>query len=314
MIDDPRLDALIDAYCDGVIDEVGMAELDQAIAASPEAARRAVRGFNRHSELLRRLGAWSATPQPANGHGPGARPALPRLPRRSRAWMHRTLSVLVTATLPLVILLIVASRRHPGPERGPSQDVADAPSVAASGETTHPTKPQSLIAAHARWSYRADGVIPPDDWVRADFDDAQWPTGKAVFGYDLDHPERRFDTFVEPSRSVAGTLPMTTWFRHVFTLDDPTPVRRLMVRLKRDNGAVIHLNGIEVARSAMPEGPITPATPAQPPAVEQPLHVLEISPQALHRGRNCVAVEVHQRTGTSGDMLFSLELVAEIAR
>ncbi len=74
---------------------------------------------------------------------------------------------------------------------------------------------------------------------------------------------------------------------------------------------MIRLNGVEVARSGMPEGPVTPETLALHEKGADDRHDLELPADALQRGENCLAVEIHQRGEDSADIRFALELVGE---
>ena len=42
---------------------------------------------------------------------------------------------------------------------------------------------------------------------------------------------------------------ITSYFRHSFTLSDPSDIHELVVNLIRDDGAAVYLNGVEVERS-----------------------------------------------------------------
>ena len=66
--------------------------------------------------------------------------------------------------------------------------------------------------------------------------------------------------------SASGPTPnnryLTTYFRRTFTVSDPASIAALTLHLVRDDGAVVYLNGTEIARSNMPTGTITSATRA----------------------------------------------------
>ena len=53
---------------------------------------------------------------------------------------------------------------------------------------------------------------------------------------------------------------MTYYFRQSFT--NVAATTNLQVRLKRDDGAIVYLNGLEVFRSNMPTGAVDHLTPA----------------------------------------------------
>ena len=81
--------------------------------------------------------------------------------------------------------------------------------------------------------------------------------------------------------------------------------------LLRDDGAVVYLNGTEVARSNLPAGAITAttfATTAVGGADESTFYPFTVSASGLVSGTNVLAVEVHQSDRTSTDISFDLEL------
>jgi hypothetical protein len=102
----------------------------------------------------------------------------------------------------------------------------------------------------------------------------------------------------------------TCYFRTWFT--GSTAHRNLTLRVRRDDGAVIYLNGVEVARTNMPTGAIafgTRALSSVNDAAETTLYTIPISAR-LVEGRNLLAVEVHQFQQASSDLTFDLSLTA----
>jgi hypothetical protein len=88
-------------------------------------------------------------------------------------------------------------------------------------------------------------------------------------------------------------------------------ITNLLFRLIRDDGAVVWLNGREVYRSNMPNGPITYQTFAS--AVvggtdEQTYFTNILTVTNILSGSNLVAIEMHQADLTSSDLSLALEL------
>jgi len=77
--------------------------------------------------------------------------------------------------------------------------------------------------------------------------------------------------------------------------------------LRRDDGAVIYLNGQEILRENMPEGPVSAKTLATGPQQNEDAWPFEVS-QHLQPGTNLLAVEIHQVNASSSDLRFDLEL------
>jgi hypothetical protein len=79
----------------------------------------------------------------------------------------------------------------------------------------------------------------------------------------------------------------------------------------RDDGAVVYLNGTEIVRSNMPTGTIgylDYAASTVDGGEESIFFESAISPSLLVPGTNVLAVEIHQRTGSSSDIVFDFEL------
>jgi hypothetical protein len=111
---------------------------------------------------------------------------------------------------------------------------------------------------------------------------------------------------------------LTTYFRHSFVVANPASVGALTLRLRRDDGAVVYLNGQEVFRSNLPAGTITHTTPASAAADDDGetwfSQTLTPAQSVLQSGINGVAVEIHNSSGTSSDISFDFELTGvEIA-
>jgi len=80
----------------------------------------------------------------------------------------------------------------------------------------------------------------------------------------------------------------------------------------RDDGAVIYINGVEVGRSNMPAGVfdyMTFSSTIVDDADESAYFVLRFPKEVLVTGLNTIAIEIHQRDGTSSDLGFDASLV-----
>ena len=163
-----------------------------------------------------------------------------------------------------------------------------------------------LINAGATWRYFDEGSGVDPGWREPGFDDSQWDSGPAQLGYG-DGDEATVVSFgPDPTQKH-----ITTYFRRAFELAEAGQVARLDLRLLRDDGAVVYLNGQEVVRDNMPAGLVSPATlAAAANAEENDFHEIVVGPTFLVSGRNVVAVEVHQSNPASSDLGFDLALEA----
>ena len=160
----------------------------------------------------------------------------------------------------------------------------------------------TLVPQGATWKYLDDGSDQGTAWTSLDFDDSAWASGPAQLGYgDGD------EATVVGYGPDAEDKHITTYFRHTFTATAPSALR---LRLLRDDGAVVHLNGTEVFRTNLPSGTIGHQTLASVCVWDEEgmFHEMVVSADHVVRGRNVIAVEIHQCDPGSSDLSFDLEL------
>ena len=168
----------------------------------------------------------------------------------------------------------------------------------------------TLVNAGSTWKYFDQGTRLPGTWVDLDFDDNAWESGRAQLGYG-DGDEQTQLSF----GGNAGDKIVTYYFRRTFAINNPASVESMTLRLLRDDGAMVYLNGREVFRQNLPSGTITAQTFASGVAGgadESTFYETSVDPALLVSGRNQLAVEVHQANASSSDISFDLELVGAI--
>lgn len=167
----------------------------------------------------------------------------------------------------------------------------------------------TLVSSGSLWKYWDLGSSIDPNWKSLSFDDSSWPAGNAELGYGEGD-----------ENTVVGYGPdgnnkyITTYFRQTFNVTDPTLFTHLILNLKRDDGAVVYINGIEVWRSNMPGGSIVYGTLADGTVAwpnENDWHQTSVSAGNLQAGNNVVSVEVHQDSGSSSDVSFDFSMTAE---
>ena len=165
----------------------------------------------------------------------------------------------------------------------------------------------SLIPTGSVWKYRDTGEDLGGAWSAPAFNDTTWNRGPGLLGYGAGDES----TIVGYGPNSSAKY-ITTYFRRAFQVIDPSLFNLLSLRVRRDDGVVIFLNGAELFRDNLPAGPITYLTPASTSASGTNKTVYHVSgpldPRTLVAGTNVVAAEVHQRSGSSSAMDFDLEL------
>ncbi len=160
-----------------------------------------------------------------------------------------------------------------------------------------------IIGFGSNWHYKDDGSNQGTSWKDVSFDDSAWPDGNAGLGY----PAGAGISSVLNYGSDANNKYITTYFRKTFNIPDVNALQYVKLTLKRDDGAVIYINGMEMIRSNMPAtGAITYQTLA--PGNENVTIAYTIPASAFVQGNNVIAVSVHQTAVTSSDLLFDLSL------
>jgi PKD repeat protein len=178
---------------------------------------------------------------------------------------------------------------------------------------------ERLIASGDDWSYRVDGVDPGSTWNDVGFvPGAGWnttttgtPTGPlpTPIGYG----------------EVAGVLasdvvapavprPAASYFRREFDLASPAGVVLFDLFMKIDDGAVVSINGVEVARFNMSNAAAVTNTTfatANEPAERDWKHVpINTEVLSLQATGNVLAISIHQENNASSDIRMDAELIA----
>lgn len=170
-----------------------------------------------------------------------------------------------------------------------------------------------FISSGDVWHYLDAGNVPStapgSDWR---IDDPGWAkSGPSQLGYG--DSQVTVVQYVDTDPVQSGTQKnISTYFRKTFNVTDAANYTALNLRLLRDDGAVVYLNGEEIIRSNIEPGiTVTPTTLAQANisgSAEETFLEFAIDPAKLVEGENVIAVEIHQDDDGSSDIGFDLEL------
>ena len=112
------------------------------------------------------------------------------------------------------------------------------------------TTDTTVVSAESLWRYNDTGANLGTSWRDPSFNDGGWSSGNAELGYgDGD------ETTVVSFGGDANDKHITTYFRKTFSVSGGELVSALL-RLRRDDGVVAYLNGVEIARDNLPGGTI----------------------------------------------------------
>jgi hypothetical protein len=134
----------------------------------------------------------------------------------------------------------------------------------------------------------------------------QWPSGQGLFGVESTDPY----PYPEPVHTalVLNAGRTTYYFRTPFNFAGNPAGLTLQVTAYVDDGAVFYLNGAELHRVRLPDGPIAFTNKAELAFPEGVPVVFNFPATRLAAGSNVLAVEVHQHSDTSSDVVFGLSL------
>lgn len=171
--------------------------------------------------------------------------------------------------------------------------------------TTSSAASQNLIEKGAAWKYLDDGSDQGTSWKEESFNDAAWKQGAAPLGY-------KYSVKTQVSYGPdSDNKYITTYFRNNFQVTDPSQIKTLKASVFLDDGAVFYINGKEVHRENMPEGNVSYKTFTKDTLGTVTEDVtFNVDPSVLKKGTNTIAVEVHQRSAGSSDIVFDMNLIA----
>ena len=166
--------------------------------------------------------------------------------------------------------------------------------------------PTVLIEKGSSWKFLDDGSNQGTAWKDNSFDNSTWTSNVAPFGYG-----DPCNTTVSYGPSTTNKF-TTTYFTKDITIADITALTTdLEFGIRRDDGFVLYINGVEVNRNNMPLGTIDYTTFASTTinsADEKRYQTFFVPKSLFTNGVNRISIEMHQRDLTSSDLGFDLFL------
>ena len=174
-------------------------------------------------------------------------------------------------------------------------------------------EPDHVLTVLARgaegWCYQDSGEALSSLWNGENFHDDAWRTGQAPLGYGENDIATTLSFGDDPRRKHPAAF-----FRHTFEIEDVNASEVFACALRADDGAVVYVNGKEVQRVRMANGLIGHTSFAaggtqSESGLEGRMIPFKIDRTALKNGNNVIAVSVHQRHGSSSDLVMDLEIL-----
>ncbi|GAB2828702.1 T9SS type A sorting domain-containing protein [Ferruginibacter profundus] len=186
--------------------------------------------------------------------------------------------------------------------------------------------PTTKLAFGSVWNYFSGTTAPANDgsgntWKQSSYTlPAGWNTGASPvngagkYGYNATQTTCIPSGITPVCTPGAGSKRTAYYFRNTvnFTATElSTTFYAIQMDLKRDDGIVVYVNGVEQVRNNMPTGTVTYATLASTNiAVGATENVtVNLSPSVFTAGVNTIAVEVHLNVATASDMSFDMDII-----
>lgn len=168
----------------------------------------------------------------------------------------------------------------------------------------NPALSSYVVTKDSEWKYLDNGTsLDGTNWNTLAFDNQTWSQGIAPLGYG--DPMNTVVSFGPDS----GNKHITTYYSKDITIDLATLTDNIQFGLRRDDGAIVYINGVELYRDNMPAGAVTYLTNSSAiidGANEKLFYTAVFSKTIFQDGVNRISVEVHNRDGQSSDLGFDL--------
>ncbi|WP_076464423.1 delta-60 repeat domain-containing protein [Actinomyces mediterranea] len=159
---------------------------------------------------------------------------------------------------------------------------------------------EDIISTGDVWSYWTNKEAPSADWM-TEFDLASWERGKTPIGWGSAE-------LATPLSIPSADRAAAYYFSRDVEVMNLTESTVMTLSVRADDGAVVYVNGVEVGRQRMSEGPVTHSTFANAAistakAIADPL-VIKIPASVLREGSNRISVEEHLNYRSTPSMTF----------
>lgn len=173
--------------------------------------------------------------------------------------------------------------------------------------SSDPTTPDTFVSSGDTWRFNDSGQNLGTNWRTSGYGDSAWKSGRTMAGYGQGGESTRLSFGNDPNKK-----PITSYARTTFDAGNATnQVSDLVLRARIDDGAAVYLNGQEIWRFNLPAGTLANTTKANryiAGSEENRWRTIKLPASALTDGTNTLAVEIHQHSPSSSDLIFDVEL------
>lgn len=167
---------------------------------------------------------------------------------------------------------------------------------------------ETVIARDGSWAWYYGAAAPAANWNTVGADLSGWELGAAPLGFGFAGVATNIDI-----DGPTSDRPRASYYVHEIEIEDADRVVSLVLDTIADDGVMVHVNGVEVARHNMHEGTIThmtyaPTARRRAVALNDPV-VINVPVDLLVDGTNVVAVQTHLNYRNTPDMSFDLDAV-----
>ena len=169
----------------------------------------------------------------------------------------------------------------------------------------------TLMEKGAEWRYYDQGSLDGQNWTSPTYAENGWKKGNAPLGYG--NPNIAAATTLDYGGDSSKKRP-TYYFRTNVSLEqEPAANDLFTMNYVVDDGIIVYVNGSEAARFNMPSGMVGYSTYASTYAYDNPEQgTLELPASLFHQGTNTIAVELHNNSANSTDILWDASLAAQL--
>lgn len=172
-----------------------------------------------------------------------------------------------------------------------------------------------ILPLNSVWKYSdTDGDLGTE-WKEPQYNDSEWKEGPSPLGFGNISDTGTLPRTNIPIETQINPRPrqVTTYFRKIFELEDSQSHYELRLKIMSDGGGAVYLNGKEIFRDSNldPNATFDMTTSNDTSDLnEGDLDDYIVDANALVEGPNLIAVEMHNGSRSSSDMVMEMQLEA----